>query len=295
VPCFGAIHVRPPKERALLIQRVMLPTVRSRAVVIGAWLSASLAVALPSCAGRAVGPTGGPDPPLLSDGAFGGGFPAVEAATPDPAALDAPEADPGPVEEDAAEETPQTDSSHTRGVSPDGACTRPLAPGDLQIDELMIQSVAGTGDSGEWLEVRSTADCATNLNGLHGECPRGSKVVTFDVTTDVWIPPRGTFVVADSSDPAINHSLPGTLVIWSGHTGDVLRNQGSTLTLSRGGTLLDTITYPRLPLEVGVSVAFPACDAGDRQDFSRWKPSTASWFPGFLGTPNAPNTDIPCP
>jgi hypothetical protein len=201
-----------------------------------------------------------------------------------------------PAKGDAGEQDEQADAGAQRDTTPDGACTQPLAPGDLQIDELMIASVAGAGDDGEWLEVTSTLDCVANLNGVHGECPRGAKVSTFDVTGDVWLPPRGAFVVADSSDPAINHALPGLVVAWFGHPGDVLRNQGSTITLSLDGTLLDTITYPSLSLAIGTSVAFPAdCDASSRGDFTRWKRSTTSWFPGFLGTPNAPNTDVHCP
>jgi hypothetical protein len=179
---------------------------------------------------------------------------------------------------------------------PDGACDGGLAPGDLVIDELMIQSVAGSGDDGEWFEIASTLGCVANLNGLHGESPHGSKVSTFDVAGDLWLPARGTLVIADSTDPAINHDLPGTVVAWAGHTGDVLRNQGSTLTLTLAGVLVDTVTYPSLPATVGVSLAFPAnCDGGLRADFTRWKRSTASWFPGFFGTPNGPNTDVECP
>jgi hypothetical protein len=160
----------------------------------------------------------------------------------------------------------------------------------------MTESVAGSGDDGEWLEVTSTLGCTVNLNGLHGECPHGSKVSTFDVTGDLWLPAHGSFVVADSTDPAINHDLPGLVLAWAGHTGDILRNQGSTLTLTLAGVLVDTVTYPSLPAVVGASLAFPAgCEAGLRADFTHWKRSTASWFPGFFGTPNAPNADVECP
>jgi hypothetical protein len=182
------------------------------------------------------------------------------------------------------------------GLVPDGACTEPLAPGDLQIEELMIESVAGAGDDGEWLEVKSLRACATNLRGLHGECPRGAKVSSFDVTDDRWIPPGGTFLVADSSNPTVDHSLPEPIVVWSGHVGDVLRNKGSTITLSLSGTRIDALTYPALALAVGDSVAFPSdCDAGARDDFTKWQRSSASWFPGFLGSPNSPNADVHCP
>jgi hypothetical protein len=180
--------------------------------------------------------------------------------------------------------------------APDGACTGPPAAGDLQIDEMMIQSVAGSGDYGEWIEVRSTLACTVDLRGLHGECPSGAKVRVFDVTDDVWLPPLGTFVVADSGDRAIDHALPGTVTVWSGQPGDVLRNQGATVSLWERGALVDSVTYPALKLHAGASVAFPAdCPASRRTDFAAWQTSTASWFPGFFGTPNAANLDVHCP
>jgi hypothetical protein len=176
-----------------------------------------------------------------------------------------------------------------------GVCTQPLAPGDLEIDELMIESVAGTGDYGQWLEVYSTLDCAVNLRGLHGDCPRGAKVATFDVIDDLWIPAKGSFVVADSSDPVINHYLPGTIVVWFGKSGDALRKKGTTVALSENDVIIDSVTYPALTLTVGASVAFPSdCDPSLRTDWTKWQRSTSSWFPGFLGTPNAPNTDVHC-
>jgi hypothetical protein len=178
----------------------------------------------------------------------------------------------------------------------EGGCAAPLSPGDLIIDELMIESVAGSGDDGEWLEVTSTLDCAVNLLGLHGECPRGASVITFDVTSDLWVPAGGSFVVADSVVPAINHYLPGAIVAWSGRQGDILRNEGSTVSLRMNDVLVDSITYPALKLSVGKSWAFPAdCDPSLRSDFAKWQPSAYSFFPAFFGTPNAPNVDVQCP
>jgi hypothetical protein len=198
-------------------------------------------------------------------------------------------------------EAPEGEASVDAGAPavvspPDGACSAPLAGGDLAIDELLIESVAGTGDYGEWLEVRSTLSCAIDLRGLHGECPSGARVRTFDVTDDVWLGPGATFVVADSIDPAIDHDLPGTVIAWSGQPGDVLRNKGATVTLLYQNALIDSVTYPALKLVVGASVAFPAdCPIERRSDWSAWQTSTSSWFPGFFGTPNAPNTDVFCP
>jgi hypothetical protein len=181
-------------------------------------------------------------------------------------------------------------------AGPDGECPDPLAQGDLAIVEILIASESGTGDHGEWLEVRSTRDCALDLRGLHGECAVGAKVITVDVATDAWLPAGGSFVIADSSDPAVNHSLPGLVLAWSGDPGDVLRNQGTTVTLFANGALIDSVTYPQLKIPLGTSLAFPSdCAPAVRGDWTRWQESSASWFPGFHGTPNAPNDDVRCP
>ena len=177
-----------------------------------------------------------------------------------------------------------------------GVCPGPASSGDLVITELMIESVVGAGDHGEWLEVASTLDCALDLRGLRGTAPTAGKVRTFDIGDDVWLPGHGTFVVADSSNAAINHSLPGMVLTWSGQPGDVLRNKGGTVTLESSGVLVDSVTYPAMTLVAGASVAFPSdCPASRRVDWTAWQPSVDSWFPGFLGTPNAPNDDVHCP
>ena len=143
--------------------------------------------------------------------------------------------------------------------------------------------------------MRSLLPCAVNLRGLHGDCPHGAKAATFDVAGDLWSP-GGTFVVAESVSPALNHDLPLPVIAWQGNVGDVLRNKGTTLTVSLDGNVIDTLTYPALALTVGTSLEFPSdCDPSVRADFSKWQPSQSSWFPGFFGTPNAPNTDVACP
>jgi hypothetical protein len=181
-------------------------------------------------------------------------------------------------------------------AGPDGLCSTPVAAGDLVIDELMISSVSGSGDYGEWIEVKSTRSCALDIAGLHGDCATGATVHSFDISGDVWVEALGTFVIADSADPVIDHALPGTLVVWDGSPGDVLRNGGDTISLTMGGTLVDTVTYPALKLVVGTSVAFPSdCAPSARSLWTNWQQSTASWFPGFFGTPNAPNDDVHCP
>jgi hypothetical protein len=199
---------------------------------------------------------------------------------------------------------PGTDAAVADGAAPSlpfdagdaGACGQQLVTGDLIIVELMIESTPGTGDHGEWLEVTSTLGCAVNLNGLSGECPTGAKVNSFTVGDDLWIPPGGTFVIADSSNPAVNHDLPAPVITWAGQPGDVLRNEGATVTLLMNDVIIDSVTYPNRKLTPGVSIAFPAdCPPGLRPSWAAWLDSARSWFPEFQGTPNAPNTDVECP
>ena len=197
-------------------------------------------------------------------------------------------------DDDAAPPPPSTSAPADAGDA--GLCTSPLSTGDLRIVELMIESVVGTGDHGEWVEVESALDCTVDLHGLHAECGAGAKVNTVDLTADILLPPHGTFLIIDSTDPAIEHDLSGLRIPWAGEPGDVLRNQGGTVTLRWQGTIVDSVTYPaEKKLKVGNSLAFPSdCAPERRSDWTQWQPSTSSWFPGFFGTPNAPNDDVHC-
>jgi hypothetical protein len=252
------------------------------------------------------GQTNASQPDPFAEGAEDAGADGAPAYEGTPAATDASlsydatvSQVPAEVAEDAADamadDADALDDSSEDGGD-DAGCTSPLVPGALLIDELMIESVDGTGDHGEWLEVQNTQPCAVDLRGLHGDCPHGAKAASFDVAGDLWIPPGGWFVVADSVSPAIDHDVPLPVVAWQGNLGDVLRNKGTTVTLSANGAVIDTLTYPALTLTVGTSVEFPSdCDPSTRDDFSRWVPAQASWFPGFRGTPNAANADVSCP
>jgi hypothetical protein len=112
----------------------------------------------------------------------------------------------------------------------------------------------------------------------------------------VWVPAGGTFIIADSVDPAVNHYLPGLVLSWSGHAGDVLRNLGGTVTLSVGQEIVVSLTWPSTKWAVGTSLELPAdCPPGDGDTFTDWQQAIASWFPAFHGTPNAANLDVACP
>ncbi len=173
-------------------------------------------------------------------------------------------------------------------------CDGALKAGDLQITELMIASRAGAGDDGEWVEIRSTRTCWLQLKGLAIESPRGTALDSVTIADAFELGPRAFFLVADSADAAKNHGLPGKLFAWN--AADVLKNDGDTVSLKLGATVVDTLTYPAFSnLEPGRSVAFPDdCPSNVRFDWARWSLTFTAWRPGFRGTPSAPNNDVAC-
>jgi hypothetical protein len=183
-------------------------------------------------------------------------------------------------------------------VQPKVYCAGTLAAGDLTVAELQISSRAGSGDDGEWVEIRSTRTCWLKLQGLAIESPRGTAAPNrATITEDFELAPKESFVVADSADPAKNHGLPGKVFAWAAT--DVLKNDGDTVALKLGTTVIDTVTYPAFSnLEPGRTLAFPDdCPANVRTDWTRWSLTFdvySTGVPAFKGTPNGANADIAC-
>ncbi len=181
------------------------------------------------------------------------------------------------------------------GVVTKTYCTGSLKAGDLSIAELLVSARAGSSDDGEWVEIRSTRSCWLKIKGLSIESPRGTAAPnTVTIAEDYELAPLGTFIVADSADPAKNHTLPGKVFSWDAT--DVLKNDGDTVVLKLGSAVIDTLTYPAFSnLEPGRTLAFPDdCAVGVRNDWLRWSLSFDVWKPGFKGTPNATNDDVAC-
>jgi len=175
------------------------------------------------------------------------------------------------------------------------ACTGPLGAGDVKIVEIMITSQGGTGDRGEWVELQSTRACILDIKGLIVSSPRGTSTDSATVTTDVYIQPGGSFVVADSSSATDNHGLPSATLVATWNTYDVLKNSGDTIDVTAGSTTIDALTYPSFTLTAGRTLAFPAdCAWSDRASWSRWSLSFNTWQSPFQGTPGADNTDVSC-
>jgi hypothetical protein len=166
-----------------------------------------------------------------------------------------------------------------------------LSPQDLFVTEMMIASRSGSGDDGEWVEIRNTRSCAVKLDGITVESPRGSAVDK--ATLSGVLLPGETIVVADSASPTANHNIPGKVFAFGAN--DVLKNDGDTVRIMLGATEIDSFTYPKITLTLGSAIALPSdCMRSDRAAIVRWSYSATQWTTGFKGTPNAANDDVTC-
>jgi hypothetical protein len=189
---------------------------------------------------------------------------------------------------------PEDDASvPVADAGPAQPCTTPIGPGDVKVVELMIASASGSGDHGEWVELVNTRSCILDVGGLSIESPRGTGKDSATVPQSLLIAPGAAFVVADYADAQSNHGIPIVAAAWNDY--DVLKNDGDTVSVYAGSTLIDSITYPKLTLVAGRSVAFPAdCAWGDRADWARWSLSFHVWSSPYEGTPGADNSDVTC-
>jgi hypothetical protein len=215
--------------------------------------------------------------------------------------------EPGYIQEDSGANLPEEayDGSTRRsdGGLP-GAfserCTGRLGPGDLEIVELMIAAKAGSDDSGEWVEVRNPRGCTVALQGIVIESPRGSAapgspvaVDRVEIKADLELRPGASLLVGNRADAARDAKLSGNVVFFG--VNDVLKNEGDTVRVLLGESLLDAITYPRTSIPIGTSLSFPSnCDPTKRLDYTLWKPSVRSYANGMRGTPGLPNNDVRC-
>ena len=174
-------------------------------------------------------------------------------------------------------------------------CDGPLKAGDLQVDELLLSSRAGSSDAGEWVEIRSTRTCWLKLEGVTVDSPRGAAPANvLIISEDFELGPKEAFVVAGSADPLKNNALPGKVFAWDAV--DVLKNDGDAINVKLGATVIDTLVYPAFSnLVAGRTLSFPSdCPTNVRGDWARWSLSFNVWKPGFKGTPNRANDDVAC-
>lgn len=154
-------------------------------------------------------------------------------------------------------------------------------PGDLYVSEIMVRSRAGSGDTGEWFEVRNVSaaplvldDCELFDNGSHA------------IAASLTVDPGDYLVFGASTENGLAPDyVYDTLA---------LNNGGETLGISCGGVVIDDFDYPGSLVTLGASmqlVADPLTpETADDNDNWCVAPADATYGGTALrGTPGAEN------
>lgn len=213
--------------------------------------------------------------------------PADAATLPDAAPLDAHVPDAAVDPEPDAEVPPEPDAAV---VDP-----APCAPktSNLALSEVMVASVAGGGDRGEWFEVRNTGACPVDLAGLEIVSPTGSGIEKKHTVSGGIVAPGAYFVFALSGDAGENHAVPYDYVYGLGTADDViLNNAADWLELRVAGVAIDRVTWPSSGYVVGASHFYASSlDPLLNDNWAAWTASSAVYSTTggtFRGTPGAP-------
>lgn len=222
----------------------------------------------------------------------------IDPYIPEPPIFDPVEVDAGSIDVPERPRAPDATapSPPTPDAGPDGAVVipqcAPLAPGALEIVELMIKSIDGSGDRGEWVELRNPNACILQIPaGLRVISPRGAALDVATIEAAFELAPGAAFLAGGAEAPS-HPTLPTAR--WS--SVDTLKNSGDEVRVELDGTLIDSLTYPSISnLTARRSIAFPSdCDGSQRANLQSWSGSFAT--DGTLtATPFAANDDVTCP
>jgi hypothetical protein len=171
-------------------------------------------------------------------------------------------------------------------------------PGVVGISEVMISSRSGSGDRGEWFEVRNDGDCSVLLAGIAIVSPDPGGAEKMHLVTAGLVFPHDSAVLALSALPADNHGVPFDYAYGNGTPDDVVLDNGNDwLELRYLGTPLDRVTWPNGGFVTGSARQFPdSLPLGVNDEWGRWCSASAVYSTTdgtFYGTPGDPND--PCP
>lgn len=165
----------------------------------------------------------------------------------------------------------------------------PPSPGNLAIVEVMVASRSGSGDLGEWFEVKNVGACTIALAGLVIASPSAPEIHTVG---GGLLPPGSLFVFAQSDDPADNHGLTVDHVYGGAIT---FGNSADSLVLSYEGAEIDRVHWSSTSFRVGTARqrSNDATRRGGDLSLSPWCDSTNEYSSAaggpYFGTPGIPN------
>lgn len=185
------------------------------------------------------------------------------------------------------------------GIIEDGMCLengmlRPIVTpmvGDLVITEVMPDSAGISDTSGEWFEVKATAD--VDLYGLELGRDDGVEFTLSEDSADCL--PLATdeyMVLAKNDDPMANGGIEGAL----DYTGVSLINDDGTLFIGVDGEVLDQVTWAGSDSGASLNLDPDFCDTRLNDDPANWCNSDDNLYDaenGNYGTPGASNEQCP--
>ena len=170
----------------------------------------------------------------------------------------------------------------------EGTGVPPAAAGDVLITELMPRSQAGSGDTGEWVELYNATAGLLDLNGC---VLKDDDTDAFTIPSSLLVPPGQYVVLAASLDPAKNHGVPADLA-WTTFT--LTNNSDDEVVLQCGGVVIDRVAYTPAWVLLGTALQLSSgkYDATANDAFENWCAATTGYgtdVPQLLGTPDQPN------
>jgi len=175
-----------------------------------------------------------------------------------------------------------------------------VGPAFVLITEVMVASVSGSRDRGEWFELHNPGDCEAVLNGLTISSPTSSGTLRTHTIVDLRIPARGFVTLGQSLNPAEHHGAGLDYAYGTGSrsTEIVFSNSSDSLRIASGDTTIDEVSWTGSGFTYSKSRQYPSeSSPADRATWGNWCDSTMifSMEGGtFYGTPGAPN-DARCP
>ncbi len=183
---------------------------------------------------------------------------------------------------------PGPDAGPRPDAGPGGGCS--ADPATVTISEIMISSQSGSGDRGEWFELRNEMPCTVSLAGV--DIVSGGVTHTIAAAT---LTAGGYLVLAQSADAGENHGLTPDYVYGPSLS---FGNGGGSLSLENGGTEIARVSWGSTDYRRSASRQLSA-GARETEALSdaRWCDSTAVYSMAtggpFNGTPGMANAACP--
>ena len=194
--------------------------------------------------------------------------------------------------DDSADDVVPPDGGPPDASLPDaGPAVTPTEQGDLVISEIHKDPFESGDLTGEWFEVYNPTKQTFDMQGLRiGDFGAES----FDIVSEVIVPPGGRVIFARRGDPDVNGGVTGVDYVW----GDAmsLGNNGDEILIENveTSTFIDAVLYDLVFPDIegaAMSLDPDLHDTVDNDSSKSWCAASTVYGAGDLGTPGTANPD----